>query len=167
MCRHIFGNSRLLIHTYYSTKPRLTPKLWINSTAELYPGTMPHHEYQVLLNPILSPTALGNYCAIIYFAKHPPGTPDLGSLQTLRALVNYAQPGYAVTVYGTTTPALETSRCREYHTASYFDDHPCIHLRFYTDSAGSHEMGDWNCMLLTSTTFLLPPQGGYYCQAQL
>jgi len=50
---------------------------------------MTHREYQVLPDHILPPTALDDCCIINYFAKHPPGTPDLGYLHILCALVDY------------------------------------------------------------------------------
>merc|ERR1740136_562047 len=116
---------------------------------------MMRREYQVLPDPILPLTTLDNCCVIIYFAKHPPGKHDLGSLLILCAPVDYAQPGYAAAVYGTTTFALVTNRCRDYRTASFFGNHPCTCLRFYINSNGSREMGNWNRMLLTCTT--VPP----------
>ena len=89
--RHcMFGNSCLTIHTCHLKNPQCTLKLWLNPTAGLYPGTMTHRKYQGLTNPILPPTALGDCCTIIYFAKHPSSTPYIGSSHILRAPVNYA-----------------------------------------------------------------------------
>jgi len=125
MRHRMFSSSCLPMHAYYSTKPWCTLKLWINYTSRLYPGTMmTHREYQVPLNTILPPAALGDCCAIVYFVKNPPGIPGLGSLHILCTPVDYVQPGYAAAVYDTTAPALATNCCREYRTASCFSDHP-------------------------------------------
>merc|ERR1740124_831833 len=152
----MFGNTCLLMHEYYPTKPWLIIKLWLSHTAALYPDTMTHCEYQVLPNTILPPTALGDFYAIIYFANQPSSTPGIGSLHILRAPVDYAQPGYAEEVYGTTNPGLISNRCREYRTVSCLDEHTYTCLQFYTDSAGSREIEYWNHMLLTSATIILP-----------
>jgi len=156
ICRQIFGNARLPMHEYYPKNPWLTLKLWLSSTAGLYLATMTRRKYQALPNPIMSLTALENFCAIIYFSKHPPDTQGLGFHHILCAPVNYEQPSYATTVYGTTNPALATNSPREYCMASCFDKYPCTHLYFYINSTGACDMGDWNRMLLASATVPLP-----------
>jgi len=154
--RRIFGNSCLTMHICHLTKPWRIFKLWLNPTAGLYSVTTMHREYQVPPNPIMPLTTLSNCCVIIYFDKQPSNRPGLVFLHIPRAPIDYAQSGYVAAFYGITAPALETNLRKEYRTVSCFDKHPCTRFRFYTNSAGSHEMGDWNCMLLTSAAVPLP-----------
>ena len=87
----------------------------------------------------LSSILLGNFCTILYFVNNPLGTPDRSSLCLLCTPVNYAQPGYAVTIYGIKIPVLSSNRFKEWYPSTCFDEHTCTCLQVSHDSVNSRE----------------------------
>jgi len=83
MCYRMFGNARFLMHNYHLPEPSSTLRTWLYPAWGVYPTTNHSHEHNVPKNPILTPTALGDFCVILYFVRHPIGRQCHGSLRVL------------------------------------------------------------------------------------
>lgn len=112
------------MHKFLSTTPRTILQTWLEITCGIYPATGYRSIDRNVPKKIILPLDRISTCyAILYFVRNLPGAPGRGSLFLLYMSVKYAQPSYAVAVYGIAILIIASNRFKEWCPSTWSNKH--------------------------------------------